>query len=189
MHLRVTLLAAGRSSDLLDVRFDDERRLDQAGWHEVQRKVPFLAHLAAAELRYCSPSPRARDTGDLLGLAALAQPALRDCDMGRWRGRTLREVSHGEPQAVERWVADPRAAPHGGESLLGFIQRVGGWLDTRPVGDTGWVVAVAEPGVVKAALCYALKAPPHAYWRIEAAPLSHIALVGRPGDWSLGLVG
>ncbi|WP_029391069.1 histidine phosphatase family protein [Streptomyces xiaopingdaonensis] len=187
MHLRVTLLAAGRSSSLLDVRFDDERPLDQPGWHEVRRRVPLLAHLAAAEMRYCSPSPRCRETGDLLGLAPLAQPALRDCDMGRWRGYTLQEVAAVEPHSVDQWVADPRSTAHGGESLLGFIQRIGGWLDTRPPGETGWIVAVAEPAVVRAALCYALKAPPHAYWRIEANPLSSVSLVGRAGDWSLGL--
>ena len=39
--------------------------------------------------------------------------------------------------AVDTWLADPRSTPHGGESLLDFITRVGGWLDTRPVEDAG----------------------------------------------------
>jgi hypothetical protein len=46
---------------------------------------------------------------------------------------------------LDAWLADPRATPHGGESLLDFITRVGGWLDTRPVGDGGRIVAVAGP--------------------------------------------
>ncbi|MGW8375757.1 histidine phosphatase family protein [Streptomyces sp. ODS28] len=189
MRSRVTLVAAALSSAVLDVRFGDERPLDPVGWDAVRRKVPAYAHLAAAELRYCSPAPRCRDTGEVLGLTPLAQPALRDCDMGRWQGRTLPEVAESESAAVSQWLADPRAAPHGGETLLAFIRRIGGWLDTRPVGDDGWAVAVAEPSVVRAALCYALSAPPHAYWHLDVQPLSTATLTGRPGDWSLSLEG
>ncbi|MFE0104217.1 histidine phosphatase family protein [Streptomyces sp. NPDC059009] len=187
MHARVTLIAAARSASLLAERFDDDRPLDQAGWHEVQRAAPALLPLGVAELRYCSPTPRSRATGDALGFAPLAQPALRDCDMGRWRGLTLAEVTAREPAAVDAWLGDPRSAPHGGESLLGFISRVGGWLDTRPVGDGSRVLAVAEPAVVRAALVYALKAPPSSYWNIDVRPLATVSLTGHGGRWNLRL--
>ena len=94
---------------------------------------PCLVPLAAAELRYCSPTPRSRATGDALGYAPLAQPALRDCDMGRWRGLTLGEAMAREPAAVDAWLADPCSAPHGGESLLAFIT-AGGRLAGHPPG-------------------------------------------------------
>ncbi|MEU3193300.1 histidine phosphatase family protein [Streptomyces sp. NPDC006992] len=188
MHVRMTLLAAGRSSSVANVRFDDERSLDAAGWEEVVRRAPGLSHLAAAELRYCSPSARCRETGAVLGLAPLAQPALLECDMGRWRGATLAEVAAREPEAVHRWYADPCSAPHGGESLLSFIRRIGGWLDARPVGDGDQAVAVTEPSVLRAALCYVLKAPPHAYWQVEAPPLATLALAGGAGAWHLDLL-
>ena len=187
MRVRVTRVAAARNSSVLDARFGDDRPLDSVSWDGVRRVVPSYAHLAAAELRYCSPSPRCRDTGEVLGLTPLAQPALRDCDMGRWCGRTLSEITAAEPRAVDTWLSDPRAAPHGGETLLAFIQRVGGWLDTRPVGEGGWAVAVVEPAVVRAALCYALKAPPHTSWHIDAHPLSAVTLHGRPNNWTLTL--
>jgi broad specificity phosphatase PhoE len=187
MHLRVTFVAAARSSSLLAERFQDDRPLDQAGWDEVQRVVPDLLPLAAAELRYCSPTPRSRATGDALGYAPLVQPALRDCDMGRWRGFTLGEAMAREPAAVDTWLADPRSAPHGGESLMEFISRVGGWLDTRPVDDGSRIVAVAEPSVVRAALVYALKAQPSSYWNIDARPLSTVTLAGQRGRWNLRL--
>ncbi|MEU9958374.1 histidine phosphatase family protein [Streptomyces sp. NPDC050982] len=185
MHVRVTLVAAARSSSLLAERFDDDRPLDQAGWGEVQRVAHMLVPLAAAELRYCSPTPRSRATGDALGLAPLAQPALRDCDMGRWRGLTLGEAMAREPEAVDAWLADPYSAAHGGESLVEFIQRVGGWLDTRPADDGGRIVGVAEPAVVRAALVYALKAHPSAYWNLDVRPLSTVTLTGRAGRWNL----
>ncbi|MFE4591545.1 histidine phosphatase family protein [Streptomyces laurentii] len=186
MATRVTLVAAARGSSLLAERFDDDRPLDEAGWYEVQLAAPRLIPLGAAELRYCSPTPRSRATGTALGYAPLAQPALRDCDMGRWRGHTLAEVAALEPAAVDAWLADPRTAPHGGEPLLAFITRVGGWLDTRPA-DDGAIVAVAEPAVVRAAFVYALKAPPPTYWNVDVRPLSTVTLTGHPGRWHLEL--
>ncbi|WP_330341083.1 histidine phosphatase family protein [Streptomyces sp. NBC_00557] len=189
MPLRVTFVAAARSAPLLAERFQDDRPLDQAGWDEVQRAAADLLPLAAAELRYCSPTPRSRATGDALGYAPLVQLALRDCDMGRWSGLTLGEAMAREPDAVDAWLADPRATPHGGESLLAFISRVGGWLDTRPADDGGRIVAVAEPAVIRAALVYALKAPPSTYWNIDVRPLSTTTVTGRGGRWNLRLDG
>jgi broad specificity phosphatase PhoE len=187
MTVRITLVAAARSSAVLAERFDDDRPLDYAGWHEVQRSAYALVPLNTAELRYCSPTARSRATGEALGFAPIAQPALRDCDMGRWRGYTLAEVAAREPAAVDAWLADPRSAPHGGEPLLAFISRIGGWLDTRPPEDGGSMVAVAEPAVVKAALVYALKAPPSSYWNVDVRPLSTVTLAGGAGRWSLRL--
>ncbi|MGW5373683.1 histidine phosphatase family protein [Streptomyces sp. NPDC004009] len=189
MPLRVTFVAAARSSPLLAERFEDDRPLDQAGWDEVQRAAGDLLPLAAAELRYCSPTPRSRATGDALGYAPLVQPALRDCDMGRWRGLTLGEAMAREPESVDAWLADPRSAPHGGESLLAFVSRVGGWLETRPADDGGRIVAVTEPSVIRAALLYVLKVPPAAYWNIDVRPLSVTTVAGRSGRWNLRLDG
>lgn len=185
MRCRLTLLAAARSSPLLDTRFDDDRPLDLAGWQALQQYAPELTGLAAAGLRYRSPSERCRETGYALGLSPLAQPALRDCDMGRWRGFTLGQVAAREPAAVDDWLRDPHAAPHGGETLAGFIRRIGEWLDTRPLDEDGWIVAVTEPAALRAALCYALGAPPQTYWRIDAHPLSTVTLTGGTGNWSL----
>ncbi|MEU2162699.1 histidine phosphatase family protein [Streptomyces sp. NPDC019208] len=187
MSVRVTLVTAARCASRLAERFDDDRPLDQTGWHEVQLAAPALVPLGAAELRYCSPTARSRGTADALGYATLAQPALSDCDMGRWRGRTFAEVAAVEPDAVDSWLADPRSAPHGGEPLLGFITRIGGWLDTRPADDGSSVLAVAEPAVVRAALVYALKAPPATYWNVDVRPLSTVVLIGRSGRWNLRL--
>jgi broad specificity phosphatase PhoE len=185
MHVRVTFVAAARNASLLAERFEDDRPLDQAAWDQVLHVAGQLLPLAAAELRYCSPTPRSRATGDALGYAPLVQLALRDCDMGRWRGLTLGEAMAREPEAVDAWLADPRGTPHGGESLISFITRVGNWLDTRPFEDGGRIVAVAEPSVVRAALVYVLKAPPSTYWNIDVRPLSTITVTGHEGRWNL----
>ncbi|MEU5812010.1 MULTISPECIES: histidine phosphatase family protein [unclassified Streptomyces] len=187
MNVRVSLVAAARGSALLAERFDDDRPLDDEGWRTLSAAAHGLVPLGAAELRYCSPGPRSRATGRALGYAPLAQPALRECDMGRWRGLTLAEVATREPGAVELWLSDPLATPHGGESLLAFISRIGGWLDTRPADDGGAIVAVAEPSVVRAALVYALGAAPQTYWNVDVRPLSTITLTGWSGHWHLSL--
>ncbi|MEU4656244.1 histidine phosphatase family protein [Streptomyces sp. NPDC023723] len=185
MSLRVTFVAAAGAASPFVERFGDDQPLDRDGWQQVQRAAAGLLPLAACELRYCSPAPRSRTTGDGLGYAPLVQLALRDCDMGRWHGLTLGEAMAREPQAVDAWLTDARAAPHGGESLLGFIGRVGGWLDTRPAQDGDRVVAVAEPSVIRAALVYALGAPPATYWNLDVQPLATTALTGSAGRWAL----
>ncbi|MFK8912771.1 histidine phosphatase family protein [Streptomyces sp. YS-3] len=186
MTVRLTLVAAARCSALPVERFADDRPLDPAARREVALAAS-LVPLGVAELRYCSPTARSRATGEALGYAPMVQPALRDCDMGRWRGSTLAEVAAREPEAVDAWLADPRAAPHGGEPLLGFIARIGGWLDTRPAED-GAMVAVAEPAVVRAALVYTLNAPPSAYWNVDVRPLSTVTLTGGAHRWHLSLL-
>lgn len=83
MSVRVSLVAAARSSSLLGERFDDDRPLDEAGWHAVQFAAPALIPLGAAELRYCSPTARSRATGEALGFAPWSSPR---CATATWGG-------------------------------------------------------------------------------------------------------
>ena len=135
MPVRLTLVAAARSSSLLAERFDDDRPLDArpAGpWKG--RPAPSLAP-GAADLRYRSPSraqPRDRRGAGLHPARPARAARLRHGPLAR---PDPRRGDGPEPGAVTLWLADPRAAPHGGESLLAFIPRIGGWLDTRPAED------------------------------------------------------
>lgn len=105
--------------------------------------------------------------------------------MGRWSGARLTEVSADEPDRVAAWLADPSAAPHGGESLLELCARVGAWLDSLRGSDDGPVLGVAEPAVIRAAAVHALDLPPQAFWRLDVAPLTVTELSGRSGRWNL----
>ncbi|WP_344097888.1 histidine phosphatase family protein, partial [Streptomyces stramineus] len=137
-----------------------------------------------ASTRLTAPSARCRQTARALGLDARPEPGLRDLDAGRWRGLTLEEVAAAEPEAVATWLADPEAAPHGGESVRALADRTGGWLDSLAGGD-GRVLAVVEPAVVRALVVHALGLPPHAFWRLDVPPLSLTGLSGRAGRWNL----
>ncbi|PPK61470.1 histidine phosphatase family protein [Actinokineospora auranticolor] len=141
------------------------------------------ADLGRVDLVVRGPETRCAQTAAGLGLDAVVDERLRDADHGQWRGRALDEVAAGEPEAVTRWLTDPSAAPHGGESVLTVLGRVGDWLDEHPAGAR--TVAITSPSVVRAALVHAIGADPAAFWRVDVAPLSRTVLRGGPGRWSL----
>ena len=136
---------------------------------------------------WTSPSLRTRQTAEALRLVATVEPVLRDCDYGRWTGRTFEDVQAQEPDAVAEWLHDPGAAPHGGEPFLDLMARVAGWLDAQG-GTSGKVVAVTHAPVIRAAVVHALEALPRSFWHIDIAPLSVTTLSGNRGRWTLASI-
>ncbi|MEV4868226.1 histidine phosphatase family protein [Streptomyces syringium] len=181
MTVRVTLLSPAMGAALREARFDDGAPLDDAGVRQARAAAGGLPRISAA---LCAPSPRCRGTATALGLSPASVPELRDLEVGGWRGRGLAELSAAEPEAVAAWLADPGAAPHGGESLLDLVARVGSWLDGR-TDDDGRLLAVVEPAVVRAAVVHALELPPRLFWRLDVPPLTLTELTGRAGRWNL----
>ncbi|MEV4441407.1 histidine phosphatase family protein [Streptomyces sp. NPDC049577] len=181
MTLRVMLISPAAGPALRAARFDDGSPLDEPGIRrarEAAGSVPRAARVLTA------PSARCRGTAEALGLAADAADAPADLDVGRWRGRSLEELTAGEPAAVAAWLSDPGAAPHGGESLRDLLARVGSWLDGLPP-EEGRVLAVVEPAVVRAAAVHALGLPPEVFWRLDVPPLTLTELTGRSSRWNL----
>ena len=112
---------------------------------------------------------------------------LRDCDYGRWAGRSFDEVQSEEPDAIAAWLRDPSCAPHGGESILALIERAAAWLD-RESERPGRILAVTHAAFIRAAIVHAIDAPPHSFWRIDIAPLSLIRLSGARRRWTLASI-
>jgi broad specificity phosphatase PhoE len=144
--------------------------------------------LRHADRYLVSPAARARQTALGLGLAAAVEPALADCDYGRWRGQPLAEIERREPEGAAAWLEDPEAAPHGGESLVSFIARVRGWLDAEASAG-GVTLAITHGPVVRAAIVAAIEAPAQVFWRFDVAPLSLTRLSGHGGRWRLAGLG
>lgn len=132
----------------------------------------------------CAPSLRARQTAELLGLRATLVPALDEGDFGRWRGQSLAAINDQDPAAVGMWLADPAAAPHGGESLEQVHARVKAWLDAEAAED-GETIAITSGGVIKSAVALALGAPVMATWQLHAAPLACTELRAHDGHWTV----
>ncbi|WP_122692098.1 histidine phosphatase family protein [Pseudomonas viridiflava] len=145
----------------------------------------FRARLAVTRRLVCAPELRTQQTAAWFGVDAQIDQALRDCDWGRWHGQSIKDLQANENQALQAWLADPEAAPHGGESVRQLTQRVSMWLDS--IAETpGHVVAVTHPFVMRAALMQVLQGA--AFHAIDVEPLGMIDLRFN-GIWRLRLPG
>jgi broad specificity phosphatase PhoE len=181
---RLTLIRHAPSAATRRSAFPLDEPLDARGLDAARRLATSLGRFDAA---WSGPALRARQTAEALGLQPTVAPELDECDFGSWRGRTLAELDEEDPIAVAAWMEDPAAAPHGGESLLALLERVGGWLEAR-AGDGSRTVAVTHAGVIRAAVVCALDAPPLAFWRLDVAPLSRTVLHAHEGRWTVRAV-
>ena len=121
----------------------------------------------------------------MLGLRAETEPRLADLNCGAWRGSVLNGVG---PTDLTLWLTDPAQAPHGGESIVDLVVRVGVWLDSLS-DRRGRLVAVTHPSVIRAAIVVALSAPPKSFWRIDVGPVSRTVLHLRGHAWTLRSTG
>jgi broad specificity phosphatase PhoE len=134
---------------------------------------------------WCSgPEKACQVTATHLGGEAGPLTELRECDFGAWTGRTLVDVAFADAGALEAWLRDPHAAPHGGESLADLINRVGRVLDDHPWPE-GRSVAVVSPLVARAVAVHALGAQPEVIFRIDLAPLGRLLISRSDHIWRL----
>ncbi|MFO1210598.1 MAG: histidine phosphatase family protein [Amaricoccus sp.] len=181
--LRLTLVCHGATAANRGAAFPLDEPLEPRALEAARA----LAGGWAAAPAFASPALRARQTAEAMGLAAVVEPALRDCDHGRWAGQAMAALAVREPEAMAAFLRDPSARPHGGESIGDLVARVGGWLDAI-VQRRGAIVAVTHAAVIRAALVHVLTPPPEAFWRIDVPPLSATGLTwdGRRWAWRAG---
>ncbi|MFJ2982018.1 MULTISPECIES: histidine phosphatase family protein [unclassified Pseudomonas] len=131
-----------------------------------------------------APERRAGETAAWFSAQAQIEPALADCNLGRWQGLSLKQLQAEQPEALAQWLHDPHSAPHGGESFADLCQRMAGWLAAF---DTpGEWLAVTHPMVIRAVLVQLLGGPLSAQRSIDVLPLSRLAL-SFAGQWRLRL--
>jgi broad specificity phosphatase PhoE len=147
-------------------------RVAALGW-----KAPRAQRLVAG------PERRVQQTAEALELQVEVAVELRDCDYGSWRGSALSDIELRQPGEVLTWLTDPATAPHGGESILQLITRVGGWLEQQRA--TEHTIAITHPAVIRAAIVHTLQAPPSSFWRIDIPPLSLTDLRWNGRVWTL----
>ncbi|MEV4284041.1 bifunctional RNase H/acid phosphatase [Nonomuraea bangladeshensis] len=119
-----------------------------------------------------SPLKRARQTAAAVaartGLDVEVDDELREADFGEWEGHTFTEVQRRWPAELTAWLADPEAAPPGGESFAAAARRVQGAgerLVERYEGKT--VLAVSHVTPIKMLLRLALMAPLESLYRMH----------------------
>jgi len=177
---RLTLICHARTVAQKLARFPTDEPVENLA----VRSDAFRARLAVTRL-ICAPELRTQQTAAWFGADAEIDQALRDCDWGRWHGQSIKELQAREPDALQAWLADPEAAPHGGESVRQLTQRVTKWLDTIAA-TPGHVVAITHPFVMRAALMQVLQGA--AFHAIDIEPLAMIDLRFN-GIWRLRLPG
>ena len=148
----------------------------------------FVGRLPSVDCCWTSPELRTRQTAEVLGLSANVQPMLRECDYGRWAGKTFSEIVAEEPDAANSRLLDPAAAPHGGESILELMRRVATWLADETVrGQRS--IAVTHSTIIRATIVHVMDAPPQSFWRVDIGPLSMTRLSCLRGRWNLSAAG
>lgn len=176
--VRLTLVSHAMTEAMAAGRFPNDESLSELGRRQVARGAATHTYRELA-----GPEQRTRQTAQLLGLHAAAEPRLADLDYGDWRGQPMDCV---DPDSLRVWLTDPDAAPHGGESIVALVERVSGWLNS--LSDNAIrTTAVTHPAVIRAALLVILDAPPKSFWRFDVAPVSRTVLHHKGESWTLRL--
>jgi broad specificity phosphatase PhoE len=176
--VRLTLASHAMTDAMAAARFPADEPLNARGRRQVDRAIGFGA---TEFITVSGPEQRCLQTAELLGLSATVEPRLADLDCGRWRGEVLSDV---RPADLASWLTDPSSAPHGGESIVDLMDRVGDWLKAVTVSRLR-IVAVTHPAVIRVAILLALEAPAKSFWRMDIAPGSRTELHFRSHVWTL----
>jgi broad specificity phosphatase PhoE len=169
----------------------------QIGLSDVgRRQVAQLAGRLAGEdidVSLTSDLRRAVDTANAACDGREIEPAdcpeLREIDYGGCEGLTFDEIRVKYPEVVEPWLAyNPDLVFPAGESLAGFIARVGGFVE-RLAANPQWktVLVVTHGGVIRVLICHLLGMESGHWWRfrIDNASVSIIETYGERAILSL----
>jgi len=168
MLARLTMIASGATAAARKGGFPADEPLERQA---LARATAVRPALRRADRLWTSPTLRARQTAEALGLEATVEPMLADQDFARWAGRGFEDVQAEDPEGMAAWFADPGAAPHGGESLADVARRGAALLDSL-LARGGHTVAVTHPILIRAAIAHVLGAPLSSIWKIDIEPLS-----------------
>lgn len=178
---RLTLMCHARTVAQKLARFPTNEPVENAAL----APEALAARFAGPRRLICGPELRTRQTAAWFGADAQVEQNLRDCDWGEWHGQSIKHLQTTQADALQRWLSDPQAAPHGGESVAQVGARVAAWLSGLE-STPRHVVAVTHPYLVRAALMQVVQGA--AFTALDVEPLSVIELRFN-GIWRLRLPG
>jgi ribonuclease H / adenosylcobalamin/alpha-ribazole phosphatase len=174
-HGQTALSTERRFAGLSDIE------LTETGVRQAKLAGERLAARGGVDVIVASPLRRTRQTAEQVA-AATGAPVeydddLRETEFGEWEGLTFTEAQRRWPDEVAAWLADPAAAPPGGESFAAVavrIQAARERLMAAHARETVLVVSHVTP--IKTLLTEALLAPPAAMYRmhLDVGSLSEI---------------
>jgi ribonuclease H / adenosylcobalamin/alpha-ribazole phosphatase len=149
----------------------------------VQQAVAAAKRLAPAGLDVIVTSPlrravqTAEEVAATTGAPVVTDAGFRETDFGAWEGLTFAQVRERWPAELAAWLADPAAAPPGGESFAEVSERVTAALHrVLAARERQTVLIVSHVTPIKVLVAAALLAPPAALYRmhLDVAALSRI---------------
>ncbi|MDC8011495.1 histidine phosphatase family protein [Tahibacter soli] len=118
----------------------------------------------------------------------LADPRLREVDLGEWDGRHWDEIARTDAARYRHWADNwvIQEAP-GGESFADVVRRTGAWLSAllSSTNDDDVVLAIAHAGSIRALLCHALGLPPARAFALRIGHAQASAVVCRNGQFEV----
>jgi broad specificity phosphatase PhoE len=140
--------------------------LSSEGFTSIQRLAAYWSGPAPRFL-FTSDLRRAQQSAQIFAaqfaIEPLADPRLREVDLGEWDGERWDTIAAKDSQRYRHWADNwvIQEAP-GGESFSDVIRRTGAWLAAQlsTTADDDVVLAVAHAGSIRALLCHALGLPP-----------------------------
>jgi broad specificity phosphatase PhoE len=153
-HGRTTANASGLLQGQLDLPLDGVGRAQVAA---------AVSKIGTPDLVISSPLLRARQTAEAFGLRYEIDPRWEELHYGEYEGVAMADVG----EAVwARWRTDDDFAPAGGESLHDLGARVRAACEELLVAARErTVVVTSHVSPIKAAVAWALNAPPGISWR------------------------
>ena len=138
--------------------------LSDVGRRQAECAAEFFASRPLTAV-YSSPLLRAQETAGLIAarhaLSVHTIDELIEVDVGQWEGRAWVEIEQTEPEAYQRFMADPGAHGYaGGESFLDVQRRVApAMAEVLAANDGGRILVVAHNIVNRAYLASLLNLP------------------------------
>jgi probable phosphoglycerate mutase len=90
--------------------------------------------------------------GQILGIEVLAQPELRETDVGTWSGRTIDEIRAEDPDRYAEWVAGLDVHAGGAENRTQVADRMERAITRALATIDGTLVVVTHGGAARAAI-------------------------------------
>ncbi|MEZ4768010.1 MAG: histidine phosphatase family protein [Caldilineales bacterium] len=131
--------------------------------HEQARIVARRLRTYAFGAIYSSDLKRAWDTacivGDVLGLQPLAEPGLRESDIGAWTGLTWDEIAVRYPDEIAAMIAGDDVRRGGGESMQELNGRLANTAARIAAAHSGQTVLLVSHGAaLRSLVAHALQA-------------------------------
>lgn len=122
-HGQTPMSAARQYSGLSDPS------LSELGRYQAERAAQYLASRGGIDVIVSSPLKRCQETAlaaaQALGMSDIRTlDDLREMDFGQWDGLTFSQAHESDPELHQQWLADPKVAPPGGESLVQAHRRI-----------------------------------------------------------------